>query len=434
MAFFEGKWNCAQCRIEGIPGSKDRCPNCGDPRNATLDRSEEEYLPDNAREVTDPEELKIASGGPNWNCGNCGESNLDTASVCGECGDPRNWNDTVNQVLEYVEDDDAAGVSRSDRSQIETDWVDGVLRGADKLQPLADGPVTLPTRTLRMSDLPAEGRSPYGEERPQDVVRPRDDTRRRRTVLKYRPTAPSGLVKIVMIGVIALLVVFGLVKGGGWFYANHIKTQTVELTVRSLWWERSVEVEELRTLTQKDWSIPPGGREIGSSQEVKSYNKVFDHYVEKTRKVPKKVKTGSHQENDKCKMVKKGNGYYGETCTKKTVDDYKIVYEEEKYQEKVYRDEPVYATKYTYQIDRWMTGRSERASGKSDPYWPDPHLRGSRERVGSRFELYRVTLVDAKGRTAEKTAGEATWSRLVEGQKVSGEQTRSGDVRDVHWP
>ncbi len=71
-----------------------------------------------------------------------------------------------------------------------------------------------------------------------------------------------------------------------------------------------------------------------------------------------------------------------------------------------YRDEPVYADKCYYTIDRWSYARSVFARGESRqeaPYWPEPNLacagqaRIGCERESGRQETYRLHLKASDG-------------------------------------
>ena len=64
-----------------------------------------------------------------------------------------------------------------------------------------------------------------------------------------------------------------------------------------------------------------------------------------------------------------GNGTFTEHT--KQVPVYKTEYYEETHQEPVYRQDPVYATKYYYDIDKWFdSGRDYPSSGTDqNPYW-----------------------------------------------------------------
>lgn len=423
MAVLEGAWDCSQCNTIGIAGRLTDCPHCGDSRNPLLDPEERPYLPTNAREVTDREGLELADSGPNWNCGSCGVANLATASTCDECGEPRDSNDDVAGVYTYVSGKDAIGVALSTPEQIETDRTDTVLRSADKLQALEDGPVVMPSRTLSSDALPRHGITARLEKVGNSVI------------TSFHLGERQVLYKVGA----AIVAVLMLLGGVTFAYNTFIKTHEVDLTVKQLAWERQVEVEEYRTLTLDDWSVPSDGRIQSSRPAIHHYNKVFDHKERRVRKVPERKLTGSHQEKYACgsTTVDRGNGFFENKTTycSRTVNDYKTVYRDEPYFVDIYRDEPVYRTKYIYQVDRWVTNYFDRANEGTSPYWPIPENLGKKQRVGDeRHQSYIVHLVDEEGRKHERKLDEITWSHLSPGEVVSGQQTRSGSVRDVEWP
>ena len=424
MAVREGKWDCSQCRTMGIAGRELNCPECGDARNPLLDPEEKPYLPADAPVVDDAEGLKLAESGPNWNCGKCGQANIGTAEVCSSCLEPRGSNDDVAGTYTYVSGVDAEGVSLTDPEQITDDRVDTVLQGADKLQQLEEGPVVMPSRTLSLSSLPRQG-----------VIALRTATH-----ATYKRTFPQGMHGarvLVAIGVVVGLVL--TIFGGNFLYANYIKTYTVDLTVQELTWERQIEVEVYRTFTEEDWSVPSGGRIQNSYRAIHHYDRVLDHYEKRSRQVGERVRTGSHQERYVCgsRTVDNGNGFFTteNTYCERTVDDYSTVYHTEYYDEPIYRQDPVYRTKYVYDIDRWVTDHFEKASGETDPHWPDmPTLRAD-QRVGNeRRESYDVVLTDDDGREFERDLDESVWSRLSEDEVVEAQQTRKGAVREIDWP
>ena len=165
----------------------------------------------------------------------------------------------------------------------------------------------------------------------------------------------------------------------------------IEVDVTGFSWERSIEVQAYRTVVEEDWDIPPRGREISHRREVRSYNHVLDHYETRTRQ----VQTGS--EDYTCGSRNLGNGYFEDVkCSRP-------IYGTESYQEPVYRDDPVYDTKYRYNINKWVhdrteTARDSEASTKS-PLWPKITLAGTtadvlgNEREGSRSEKYIVHFI-----------------------------------------
>lgn len=426
MTILEGLWNCAECRTTGIPGHLTECPNCHDPRKEMLDRSEEVYLPTNARIVTDTAELQQANAGPNWNCGFCGTQNRATDKVCSDCGKPLSSDDFVVQVRNYVSGKNAEGVNLSDDDQLSDDRGDAILTSADKLQELEKGPVSLPERTLSMNALPRQGRRLSYESVPPD-----ESPSSLLTLLRERPMQ-------LRLGVLALAA--AVVLFGGWFiYGTFIRTRDVKLQVQSLSWQRQVEVEAYKTLTLQDWTVPADGRVIESHQAIRSYVQVFDHNEQRSRQVGERVASGSHTEQYVCgsKTVNKGNGYFSSEntyCTR-TVTDYTTQYHTEYYDVPIYRSKPVYDTQYTYQVDRWVTDHFVTAKGDTDPYWPTFTPSNRKERVGNeRHENYQVNLTDQHGRRFQRSTDLTTWSRLYDGESLHGQENHQGSLKNVDWP
>ncbi|HRJ06430.1 MAG TPA: hypothetical protein PK911_02675 [Candidatus Saccharibacteria bacterium] len=423
MPVLEGLWQCKQCNtgIE-IPGLILNCPVCGDARNTLLDPEERPYLPENARVITDADELQLADAGPNWNCGKCGQSNLATTDSCSNCGEARGANDDVNATHKYVSGVAAEGVELSDPSVLETDWTDAVLQQADKLQELADGPVVMPSRTFHLSDLPRRG---------AELVH--------RTV-EVSQTGVSKLLPLVKragvlgVGVVVSIVALTLI------YLGFLKTYEVELTVKSLSWERQVEVEEFRTLTQEGWTYPSDARIIDSYEKLHHTDRVIDHYVTKSREVTKQVQVGTTTETYVCGTVTvdNGNGTFDQVDVEcqRQVPVYETVTTTEYYEEPVYRDVEVYQTWYVYQIDRWVTDYFEKSSGgDTDPYWPEPKGLDDDQRIGDeRRQDYEVALVDDEGGSHDRSVQLKTWTYLDEGETLTGHKTFFGSLRKVDWP
>lgn len=139
--------------------------------------------------------------------------------------------------------------------------------------------------------------------------------------------------------------------------------------------------------------MPAGGRLLYTNSEIRTYKQVLDHYETKTRQVPHQVLDGyttTYSNN--------GNGTFTEHRTPR----YRTEYRTETYQDPVYRQEPVYDTKYYYNIDRWVKTRSVKTSGTTDePYWGTVELK-SKERQGSKTESYNVTVSVVKGNGKNK--------------------------------
>lgn len=422
MAVLEGLWNCSQCLRKGIPGLQ-AC-FCGHERNQTLYPEEALYLPPNAREITDPDELAYAASGPSWNCGTCGSLNRGDTTLCSkpDCGMPRGPDDMVNPVYTYVQGKDAEGVAVSDPKVKEDDWTDAVLQSADKLQELEEDPVAMPNRTFHLMALPRQG-----------VHAVRDAARRSNTYVMERYEVS---LKPILVGLVALFV---LLVGGGVTYVNFFQTKDVTLEVTGLSWERKVEVEAFRTLTQEGWDYPGDARVLSSASKVHHYDRVLDHYEDRERKYDVSVPDGTHTESYPCgtKAVDNGNGTfsYDVTYCDRQVQDYRTETRTEKYKEPIYRDDPVYRTYYVYEIDRWVTDYFERAAGETRPYWPVPDDLSAKQRVGDeRKQSYEVVLVDEAGRSFQRDVAFETWTLLEEGEEVPGKENRRGSLRSVQWP
>ena len=83
----------------------------------------------------------------------------------------------------------------------------------------------------------------------------------------------------------------------------------------------------------------------------------------------------------------------------------------------VYRNEPVFDTKYYYEIDRYVPSRTVRSSGAEDePYWGDVDL-GPKEREGDRKETYSFAFED-EGKTYVLETSYSNWKKIEKGGKV----------------
>ena len=117
-----------------------------------------------------------------------------------------------------------------------------------------------------------------------------------------------------------------------------------------------------------------------------------------------------------------GNGQYKEVKTPR----YKTVYENKTYKEPVYRKEPVYDTKYYYNIDKWKETNALRTSADDhEPKWAETDLpekvqspKYGDKRQGSRRGKYWVIIKDDKGNEQKLERSLDEWKDLKEGDKV----------------
>ena len=199
-----------------------------------------------------------------------------------------------------------------------------------------------------------------------------------------------GAAALVLILLIALLVP---------------KTDTA--TISSKDWERSISIEEYQTVTESDWSVPEGGRLMEQHEEVYGYDHVLDHYETVEVQKSRRVEDGYDTETD---YQDNGDGTFTEVT--RQVPRYKTEYYTEYEQQPVYIPVPIYMTKYTYEIERWVPTRTADSSGHNDePYWEDSRITRA-EREGSRSDAYAVTLTGKKGRTYQVRVSEEIWNDL----------------------
>lgn len=97
MAIRVGRWDCPFCGHIGNLGPETLCSACGRPRGSDV----RFYLPEDAPEVTEEQELKQAKAGPDWNCDYCGSANSASKLSCNSCGNARDQADVSNGEKVY---------------------------------------------------------------------------------------------------------------------------------------------------------------------------------------------------------------------------------------------------------------------------------------------------------------------------------------------
>ncbi len=343
----EGRWDCTFCGTVGVLGRHHTCPNCG----RTRPEDTHFYLPEDAPEVTDPEQLRQAMLGPDWVCNYCDTGNSAGNEQCRQCGAPRE----------------------------------------------ADSGVYVVT-TESLAKAPPEPAAPAPEPLAPGIMKALRFARPSRILL-----LSIFLVPVLTLGASAVGILFNTI-------VNSYTTERA-VTVEGFSWERTVDIEEYRTLTEEDWSVPSGGRVLSQNQEIHHYDDVLEGYETRTREVTERVQVGT--ETYTCGRTSEGNGYYRDReCTRPRYENRTRT---ETYEDPVYRQEPVYRTRYTYEIDRWVPDRTaEAADDDHDPHWPDFTL-DDKERESGRDETYVVHTTDNKDRDYDIEVQEAVWEELDEG-------------------
>lgn len=370
----EGKWDCSQCGQTGIRGRSKACPGCGDPRDPVNHPSEEPYLTSDAEDITNTQIADQLGESPDWICDHCGQANHTLATSCRTCGQTHDGPDKNVQTRVW------SGIRNVIPKQV------------------ADAP----KRVQRFAAT--------------TLTSVRENRSHRNVAL-----AGGGCFSV-------LLVVF-------FVWSMFFQTHEIDLTVTEVSWSRGVEVEEYRTL-QKDDFNPPGDARIHESyRAIHHYDQVLDHY--RTEFYTVQVPYTSTESYTDCYTSSNGNGTFTQSCSPRTrtVTNYRS--ESRSRQVPVYRDVPVYKTKYRYEIDRWVTDFYFTVDSDDNalPFWPEniPPAKEPKHRVGDdRKEEYVVLLAHDED-TYKQTPDQDVWDTVEVGETFTANVSRQGKIRSVEW-
>ncbi len=361
-----GRWDCQQCGHKGILGPETKCPNCGAgrPKNVRF------YLPKDAEVVKDEEELKRAKAGANWECSFCGTDNEALNTHCSSCGNPRTASEKRLEVREY---------------------------GLDELPEDSED-----ARGLQLKEERARGLKPIHPESQE-----------------AKSARKKGNKSFFWIGgiCIAIFIVFAILNS----IQRKIQVEVVEMQ-----WERTIETEEYKEVTEEGWSVPSDGRVLSSRRAVHHTEKIPDGYETRTRQVKKQVGTEKYV----CGKRDLGNGYFEDKYCNRPI--YETVTEE--YEVQRYREKPVYKTKYKYAIFKWMPAAAISTKGKDkNPEWGDlssiEQDKNRRER--NRTELYRIKVRDEKDKIHEEELPFSQWKAISKGDQLKAKRNGLGKYQGV---
>jgi hypothetical protein len=344
-----------------------------------------------------------------WDCPHCGrKGNRGPEKYCGGCGAPR------GEDVKFYLPQDAPEVTEAkalERAKAGPDWTCSFCE--------ADNPST-------NAFCSSCGAARDGAQARQ-VVEHRQDAAPL-PVASPPPPAPGHpkLKRGCQIGCLtlaALLLLF-------WFLGRPKETT---LTVTGHRWERSVAVEEQRTVTEQGWEgeLPAGARSLSSRREVHHQNRIRIGSETRTRTVTERVQTGT--ERVKVGERDLGNGYFEDIYEDRPV--YEDREREETYEEPVFREEPVYRLRYTYQVDKWVPSREAKAeAGDRSPRWPDAGL-GAKEREGQRTEVYEVLFEDRdRAGRVYKARDEVEWQGFEPGAAYRAKVRSNGEIVEILGP
>lgn len=345
----EGYWDCNQCGTKQIKGRFRNCTGCGKPRGKDV----EFYM----LETTAAENQNV-SDEPDWYCSYCESLNSARISSCESCGASREESD--KNYFNLQEEKKQEQREKEIKEQIRKEQLDDYKEFR-----------SLNTETLYKKENKKEKHT-------------------NSKLLK------KGIGFASIIALIGFLLVFLFVPKQTTLYVNN-KT-----------WQRSIEIEEYKTVRENAWNIPSGGRLVETKREIHHYDQIVDHY--KTVTEQKSERYISHYKTE-TSYKDMGNGYF-DTVTKQ-VPVYDTRYWTETKQEPVYKSVPVYQTKYYYDIERWVTKEWKTTEGiNNEPYWHELDLQ-ELEREGSRIEDYYISTTNKKDKEKRYELSYEEWEDIL---------------------
>lgn len=237
---------------------------------------------------------------------------------------------------------------------------------------------------------------------------------------KKKRKLSSLWIKVILVAAVALAIFL--------IYFFVFRTTKMEVEISGFEWDREIDIEEMHTVVEEDWDVPSGGRILSKERRQSGTREVYDHSEYTEEPVYEEVQVGT--ELVECGTEDKGNGYF------ETIYCEEPIYERqqvgtERVEHKVYRDEPVYDTWYTYEIDRWEVIRTARSSGNDqDPYWPDTDIRRM-QREGAKDETYTVHLKVLEDNRFDRLTYETSfnqWSAYKMGDHFTAKVKTNGTV------
>lgn len=329
-----------------------------------------------------------------WDCPSCGAAaQLGRNVHCTGCGAPR------PESIEFYLPEDEPEVTEAARlaeANAGPDWVcehcGGSARARDAFCPGCGAPhgtsADREARDYGIADTPRSGHLERPAAPPPSAVRP------------PKPSHTGRNVFLVLVLAVA-----------AWFgWSNRTRHLQGEITAKA--WERSVQVEAYRTVRDEGWTLPGDARLLRSYRAIRGYRQLLDHYETRTRQVSERVQVGT--ETYTCGHRSRGNGYFEDrTCTR---PEYETRYHTETYQDPVYRQVPVWDTKYEYTQKRWVPDTLLATRGDtSSPVWPRT-VRDDTTRDGEKKERYVLTFQASKDEsfTTEVPVRDFTAHRLGE--------------------
>lgn len=345
------------------------CQTCGVKRGDDI----EFFLEDEAAAISDTELLKQANAGTDWICRYCDGNNRAFSAQCSSCGSMRS--DKDKQLIE-----ETRGVS---------DWSEEAQKSFKQ--------------AAQMENL--------------------------HETQSNKPSAFKRWLKIGLIGAGGLTIIFVALFAGLVYLAS--LTYPAEVEITGLEWTRAVAVEEYKTVAETAWEgeVPPDARIQSSERALHHTEKVADG----TRSIPEtyteQISDGT--ESYVCGRTSKKNGYFEDKYCTRT--KYKSVTRTRNKTETVYKDVPVYRTRYNYEIEKWVTVDEKTTSGTDfNPQWAFVQT-DKTHREGKRAESYNLICKELGGENKihKVKLTPENWSSFQIGERLESKKDFFGFLVEI---
>lgn len=401
----EMRWRCSTCQSENL-GRHKTCLNCGKPkgRESFYDApGTENSTPDDA--ITDPELIKQATAGSDWECAFCRSHQRRDSGECVECGAP---NQAEARKAREKWDWEA---SKGAKQPIPR-WISDTVREA--MEAKRDAEIDERVEAVEGRGYRGQGEKipkiKLEEEEVEEALRPpsmRSDSPTPPPVEIdeiIRPPFWSKRRKWISIGVLAASLV-------GVLCYFLFRTRIVDATVTAVNWTHIVAVERYQITTGQGFDED----QPGDAFDVTPVGMRHHHYKQVqdgTKQVPytEQYQCGTTPRNCYTTPVRctdNGNGFKSCSGGDRVCSggDPKYCTRTKYRTEPKYKDVSVEEMYYHWKVWRWQHNRNIVAQGTDDePYWPTEEEIALNKNVGEgekertkRLTEYVVTFTDIDG-------------------------------------
>lgn len=347
----EGVWDCRYCETTQISGRERVCPVCGTNRDDKVS-----FYVANPKNYVSDDELKNINKQSDWICNYCNTLNNAKDNICFNCGAQKeNSKDYLEAKTEEINTNNYSNYDFNQNTN---------------------------NQKIKYNN--------YTE----NTTKADNNSEKQKNKKLKKIFIPLFLLPALIVALFISLLI----------------PKEKEVMINGFDWERVVYTEEYKAVEENGWVLPSNARLISQKEEIKEYRQILSHYETKTKTITEEIITGYETVVTGHKDL--GNGYFEEITEQKPI--YETVTKTETYEEPVYRSEPVYATKYYYEIDKWMPSETFKTSGADkEPYYKDI-VETNTYRIKSKSETYFVDTIttDKKKKEKKYEVSFDTWESL----------------------